>query len=176
MNAAFSRAPSHRLLRLAGLALAVASVILPALPFGPLFAQPPLPLAVLWAAYGWAAEDQTGWRAPLALALLGVLHDQMAGQPYGLFAAIYLSAYLIGRVAATLMSAPNLLSLWSGFMVTAALTVAVAWLLTRLAFGRDAHVGPYAEAAIVTAALFPIVRPLYMSASPSMRLESGARR
>jgi hypothetical protein len=33
---------------------------------------------------------------------------------------------------------------------------------------------PYAEAAIITAILFPIVRPLYMSNSPSLR--PGARR
>ena len=55
-------------------------MILPALPLGPVFAQPPLPLAVLWAAYGWAAEDN-GWRAPVALAMLGLLHDQLAGGP-----------------------------------------------------------------------------------------------
>ncbi|HRE45411.1 MAG TPA: hypothetical protein PKY87_15760, partial [Terricaulis sp.] len=58
-----TRAPNQRVLRAFGLVLAIASVILPALPLGPLFAQPPLPLAVLWAAYGWAAEDEAGWRA-----------------------------------------------------------------------------------------------------------------
>ena len=86
------RAPSRGVLRAWGLALAVASVILPALPMGPLLAQPPLPFAVLWAAYGWAAEDESGWRAPIALALLGLLHDQLAGGPYGLFMLIYLAA------------------------------------------------------------------------------------
>jgi hypothetical protein len=151
-------------------------VILPELPLGPVFAQPPFPLAVLWAAYGWAAEDETAWRAPIVLAVLGVLHDQMAGGPYGLFVALYLSAYLMGRVVAVVMSAPNLLSLWGGFIVTALLTIAFAWVLAPIALGRHVSVLPYAEAAIITAILFPLVRPLYMSAAPSSRPQPGARR
>jgi hypothetical protein len=176
MNAFALRAPSRRALRAWGFALAVASVILPALPLGPIFAQPPLPLAVLWAAYGWAAEDESGWRAPITLALLGLLHDQLAGGPYGLFAVLYLSAYLIGRGAAVVMSAPNLLSLWGGFIVTVLFTVGVAWVAAPLALGDNVSVIPYAEAAIVTAIFFPLVRPLYMSASPSARPQPGLRR
>ncbi len=171
MNALSLRAPNRRVLRAWGFVLAVASVILPALPLGPLFAQPPLPLAVLWAAYGWAAEDESGWRAPMALAALGLLHDQLAGGPYGLFPVIYLAAYLIGRGAAVLMSAPNLVSLWGGFIVTVLLTILIVIGVERL-FTPIAVV-PYAEAAIITAILFPLVRPLYMSGAPST---PGARR
>ncbi len=170
------RGPSRGALRAFGFSLAVASVILPALPLGTLFAQPPMPMAVLWAAYGWAAEDESGWGAPLALAGLGLLHDQLAGGPYGLFVTLYLSAYLIGRVAAIVMSAPNLVSLWGGFIVTALATVLIAWLVAPLGLGRNVSVLPYAEAVIVTAILFPLVRPLYMSAAPSMRPQPGARR
>jgi len=166
------RAPSRRALRAWGLVLAIASVILPALPLGPLFAQPPLPLAVLWAAYGWAAEDESGWRAPLTLALLGLVHDQLAGGPYGLFVLIYLSAYLIGRVAAVAMSAPNLVSLWGGFIVTALLTILIVAGVERVL--APIAVTPYAEAALITAILFPLVRPLYMSGSAGLR--QGARR
>lgn len=171
-----SRAPSRRVLRSWGLILAVASVILPALPLGPLFAQPPMPLAVLWAAYGWAAEDETGWRAPVALTLLGLLHDQLAFAPFGFFPALYLGAYLIGRTAAVVMSAPNLVSLWGGFIVTALLTILIAWLLARFALGPLVSVGLYAEAAVITAILFPLVRPLYMSASQTARAQPGGRR
>lgn len=171
MNAFSLRAPSRRALRAWGLALAVASVILPALPLGPFFAQPPLPLAMLWAAYGWAAEDESGWRAPLALSVLGLLHDQLAGGPYGLFVLIYLSAYLIGRVAAVVMSAPNLVSLWGGFIVTALLSILIVIGVERIIV--PIAVAPYAEAALITAILFPLVRPLYMN---STNTPSGARR
>lgn len=179
MTTVFMRAPNASRtggLRVWGFVIAVASVILPALPLGPLVAQPPMPLAVLWAAYGWAADDESGWVAPLLLALLGLLHDQLAGGPYGLFAALYLSAYLIGRVAAVIMSSPNLVSLWGGFIVTAFLTVALAAVLAPLALGPNISVRPYGEAAIITALLFPLVRSLYMRAGPSSRPQPGLRR
>ncbi|MBX9746127.1 MAG: hypothetical protein K2X34_04450 [Hyphomonadaceae bacterium] len=168
------RAPSRAVLRAWGLALALLSVILPALPLGPLFAQPPLPLAVLWAAYGWAAEDESGWQAPLALVALGLVHDQLAGGPYGLFPVLYLSAFLVGRVAAVLMSAPNLVSLWGGFIVTTLITIGIAYFVAPLGLGHNVSVMPYAEAALITAILFPLVRPLYMTASASLR--PGQRR
>ena len=171
-----ARAPSRRVLRAWGLVIAVASVIVPALPMGPVIAQPPLPLAVLWAAYGWAAEDESGWRAPVTLTVLGLLHDQLAGGPYGLFAVLYLAAYLVGRGAAVIMSAPNLISLWGGFIFTTLVTVAIAAIIAPLALGDNVSILPYAEAATVTAILFPLVRPLYMSSAPSMRLQPGLRR
>lgn len=169
------RAPSQRTLRAWGFALAVASVILPALPLGPLFAQPPIPLAVLWAAYGWAAEDESSWRAPVILTVLGLLHDQLAGGPYGLFPVLYLSAYLIGRVAAVLMSAPNLVSLWGGFGATALVTVAIARFVAPFGLGDNVSVGPYAEAALITTLLFPLARPLYMADSRTRRPQPGLR-
>jgi len=167
--------PSRRTLRALGLALGVASVILPSLPLGGLFAQPPIPLAVLWAAYGWAAEDESSWRAPVVLALLGLLHDQLAGGPYGLFLALYLSAYLIGRIAAVVMSAPNILSLWAGFAVTALVTVAIARVLAPIGLGSNVSVAGYLNAVLITIVLFPLVRPLYMSSGPSLRPQAGAR-
>jgi cell shape-determining protein MreD len=162
-------APSRNALRGWGFALAVASVILPALPLGPLFQQPPMPLAVLWAAYGWAAEDESGWRAPTALLVLGLVHDQLAGGPFGLMTALYLFAYLIGRVAAVVMSAPNLVSLWGGFIVTALCTVLIARVLAPWALGPNVSIRPYAEACAYTALLFPLVRPLYMSGASAVR-------
>jgi hypothetical protein len=175
MSFLFARAPSRATLRAWGAVFAVASVILPALPLGPLFAQPPLPLAALWAAYGWAAEDETGMRAPVALGLIGLLHDQMAGGPYGLFVAIYLLAYVIGRSVAVVMSAPNIISLWGGFIVTAGVTIGVAHVLARWALGPNVSVWPYAQAAAITALLFPLVRPLYMSSGPALQ-QSRLRR
>ena len=65
-------------------------------------------------------------------------------------------------------------ALWGGFIGTALFTIAVAYLLARLGLGPNISVLPYAEAAIITAIVFPIVRPLYMSSSPSLR--TGARR
>jgi rod shape-determining protein MreD len=176
MRRAISTAFSRPALRAWGIALAIFSVIAPALPLGPLFSQPPFPLAVLWAAYGWAAEDEASLRAPIMLAVLGLVHDQLAGGPFGLFPAIYLSAYIIGRVIAVAMSAPNLVSLWGGFIATALATILVAGPLARWALGREVSVRSYAEAAMITALLFPIFRPLYMDTTQNPRTSSRGRR
>lgn len=156
-------------LRTIGFIIAVLSVIVPALPFGAWVAQPPLPLAVLWAAYGWAADDGGSWRRPAVLAVLGLVHDQLAGGPYGLFVSLYLVAFLIGRVMANIMSSPNLISLWGGFAATAAGVSVAAFVLTRLALGPGASIAPFIQAAIVTVLLFPFVRAFYMSAAPVSR-------
>jgi hypothetical protein len=74
------------------------------------------------------------------------------------------------------MSAPNIVSLWGGFIVTALITIAIAYFVAPFALGQNVSVIPYAEAAIITAILFPIVRPLYMSASASARPQPGGRR
>ncbi len=152
-----------------GFVLAVASVVLPALRLGPLFAQPPLPLAALWAAYGWASQSSPGWSAPVALTLIGLLHDQMSGGPYGLFATLYLAAFLFGRVATGLINAPTLFSVWGGFIVTCAAVCVLAAILAPLALGPYTQVWTFAEAALITAILFPLVRTLYMDDAQGAR-------
>lgn len=155
--------------RIIGFLIALASVILPALPLGPLFAQPPLPLAVMWAAYGWASEADPGWRGVATLAVFGLLHDQLAGGPYGLFAALYLAAFLIGRIVTALTSAPSLFSLWGGFIVMSAAVTLLAAFLAPIALGAHAKVWAFAEAMVITALLFPLTRHFYMDDAQGAR-------
>lgn len=152
-----------------GALLALLSVVLPALPFGPLFAQPPMPLAVLWAAYGWAAAPSPGWGAPVGLALFGLIHDHFAFAPYGFFAALYLSAFLIGRIVTGLASSPTLFSIWGGFIVTCAFVTGIAAVLGPIAIGPRQQVWSFAEAVVITALLFPLVRRLYMDDAQGAR-------
>jgi len=145
-----------------GLLLAVLCTIAPALPWGGLFAQPPIPMAALWAAYGWAADGQGGWRAPAAVVGLGLLQDLAAGGPLGFYAFMFLGAYVIAGFAANAMRSANLLSPWTGFAVTAAGAGVLAALLARVTIGADTGLGPFVAVLGVTALLFPLVRPLYM--------------
>lgn len=160
-------------LRAAGVALAIVCVIAPYFPLGPL-AQPPwAPMAPLWAAYGWASEAHEteklnswrGVRAPFGLAALGLLQDQLGGGPIGLYAIMFLAAYLVGRFAAATMRSPNLWSLWAGFIATCMGLCGVAALVLPWAFGAPTSILPFAQSCVVTAILFPLVRPLYMDVS-----------
>lgn len=164
MNRLGLLAPGARmsLARLAGLLIALVCVVAPALPLGPLAASPPLPLAVLWAAYGWAAMGETGWRAPFVLFLLGLLQDQLSGGPLGLFAIVYLAGFLLGRTAAAATRSPNLFTEWAGFVATMLAVCVIAAIIAPPALGGAAGLGPFALAAAVTALLFPLVRPLYI--------------
>ena len=159
-------------LRLTGLVLAIVLVILPSAPWGAWAASPPLPIAPLWAAYGWAADGEDGWRAPVTLTLLGLLEDQLSGGPLGFYALIFLLAFFIGRVAANAMRTANLISPWMGFAATAAGACIVAMLVGHWVVGEGGAISTFALAALVTTLLFPLVRPLYMSKGMTM---AGAR-
>jgi hypothetical protein len=160
-------------LRLAGLGLLAICVVAPAFPLGPLAAPPLTPLAPLWAAYGWASEADEiekihrfpGVQAPLALAVIGLIQDQLAGGPLGLFVIINLAAFLIGRFATSAMRSPNILSLWAGFVAMCAGLCGVAALIAPFAIGGPVGLWPFAQSCAVTALLYPLVRPLYMDVS-----------
>jgi hypothetical protein len=147
--------------QLFGLLLALLSVLAPLLPLGPLAQSPPAPLAVLWAAYGWAAQGASGWRAPTALFLFGLIHDVATAGPPGFFPVIYLTMFALGGFVANATRSPNLFTEWGGFFGACLLTAGVAALIGPIAFGGRFGVLPYLAAAGVTALLYPLVRPLY---------------
>jgi cell shape-determining protein MreD len=146
--------------RFAGLIVACVCVVLPALPW---FAQPPVPLAPLWCAYGWAAEGDDRWPAPVALALLGLVQDQLAGGPLGFYALIFVGAYGVGKLAASTMRSANLISPWVGFGATAVGACVIATALAMAVLGNGIEAArPFVVTAFITALLFPLVRPLYL--------------
>ncbi|MFZ4068952.1 MAG: hypothetical protein ACOYJ6_02480 [Caulobacterales bacterium] len=145
-----------------GLALAVACLLAPALPLGPLRHSAWVPLAVLWCAFGWAARGETGWRAPAALFGLGLIHDLISGGAIGLFAILYLAAFLIGRSAANATRSHNLVTEWGGFAATVFAVGVIAVVIGPLIYQGAFGIGNFAIAAAVTTALFPLVRPLYL--------------
>lgn len=157
-----TREANHGTMRLIGFALALVTVLAPALPLGPLFAPPLMPLAVLWAAYGWANQAEPSWRSQVALFVLGLIHDLVSGGPLGLYAILYLSAYLVGRIAASMMRSPNLASLWGGFIAMCAGLCGIATLVAPWALGGKVGLLPFIVQCAVTALLFPLARPFFM--------------
>jgi cell shape-determining protein MreD len=153
----------ERTLRRIGVAVAAVSVVAPALPLGPLFAQPPWPYATLWLAYGRAIEEEgVSIKTMLLLIGLGLVHDHLAGGPYGLFAALYLLGFEFSRFGAQAMNAPNLVSAMGAFAAACAGVIAVAWGLTLGPFGLGDTIWPFIQTVVVTVALFPLAAPLYL--------------
>ncbi|MBI1250444.1 MAG: hypothetical protein GC189_03115 [Alphaproteobacteria bacterium] len=156
-----------------GAILAVLGVIIPALPIGPWAAQPPFPLIALWAAYGWASEPNASWRAPLFLFALGALHDQLAGGPYGVFAALYPFGFFVGFYVNRAVRASTLIASWAGFAIVCAAVSGLAAVAAMAAFGRNASAQGFIETAAITALLFPLVRTIYMSDASALQRAVG---
>lgn len=152
-----------------GLLLAIVCIIAPALPAGVLFSQPPTPFAAMWLAYGSAADRSGGWRAPVVILALGLTQDWLSGGPLGLYALMFIGAYILGGRAAAFMRSANFLSPWVGMIVTLVGVYVLAAIAVPLALGPDARLGAFGETLAVTGLLFPLVRPLYMNASTGNR-------
>lgn len=145
----------------AGVSLVAALILAPALPI-PGLAAPPLPLAALWAAYGWAAHAQSGWRAPALLGLFGIGHDLLAGGPAGLYPLVYVGAYGAALLVVIGVRPRTFYAEWGGMIATLALTTLLAgWAAPWALDGRFPLV-PWAWAILTTAVLYPFVRPLFM--------------
>lgn len=152
-----------------GLLLAIFCSVSPALPYASFLSQPPLPFAAMWLAYGWAADGGGGWRAPVVVVFLGLLQDWLSGGPLGLYALMFLGAYILGGQAAGFMRSANFLSPWVGLVVTLVGVFILAVIAVPLALGPDTGLGAFGQTLLLTAALFPLVRPLYMSAHKGNR-------
>jgi hypothetical protein len=164
MNAGSLLSPQFQrsLARSGGLLLAIVLILVPAFSSLAWLASPPLPMGVLWAAYGWAAQGEAGWRAPLGLVALGLLQDQIAGGPLGFFTVLYLAAFLIGRVIADATRSFNMITEWAGFAAAVVGVGLFAQVLGPWALGGGFDIVPFVLAGLVTVLLFPLVRPLYM--------------
>lgn len=148
-----------------GLTLAVICAVAPSLPLGPLFAQPPLPMAALWLAFGYATERENkprAWLDPLTLAALGVLQDVFSGGPLGLHVLLFLGGYVVaGIVSRAGMSGSEPRNVWAAFLATCLGELLIAWAVGPLAVGADLELTAFALTLLITAGLFAITMKLY---------------
>lgn len=152
-------------LRALGVALAVLCAVAPSLPLGMLFSQPPLPMAGLWLAFGYATEREgkpRAWIDPLVLCLIGLLQDLFAGGPLGLHVLLFVGAYVIaGIVSRSGMSGSEPLNVWAAFVATCLGVLLLAWAVAPLGVGPGVEFTSFGLTLLITAALFTITMKLY---------------
>lgn len=117
---------------------------------------PQLALASVWY---WAIHRPDLLRPSVAFAL-GLLHDLLAGTPFGLTALVHVLVYWGVERQRRLLSRGSFAILWAGFAVAAAGAALVGWAaVSALAFAPAPPASGVFQA-LATAAAFPLVASL----------------
>lgn len=118
------------------------------------------PSIALMAVFYWAVyrPDLVG---PVAIALLGFVHDVLSGAPLGLNVLLYLIVYGSVAVQRQLFLAHGFLILWWGYALTTLLTGCVVWALYSALHVSLIPFGAVLYQVIAGIALFPLVSWLF---------------
>lgn len=137
-------------------------------------------IAVIISAVPWGLPATTGFVLPLVTAMLvflyacksgpripawfaflsGLLTDLFTAGPLGYWALIFLTAYALGHTVPPPGSRRTVFRLFANYILTAALTAAVAWSMASLYYMRLIDWQPMAFAGLAVIALFPLLMHL----------------
>lgn len=120
---------------LAPLAITFLLMLLSVTPLRSPEVAPVMPALVLTAVYYWAIFRPDLMPVWLVF-VLGVLHDLLVGGPLGLGAALLLTAYFAIAAQRRFFAHATFAMLWAGFVLVAAMALAVEWLAGSLLAGR----------------------------------------
>jgi len=113
------------------LALAVLLLLLSVVPVRSHELAPVMPALLLTAVYYWSIFRPDLMPAWMAFAL-GLLHDLLTGAPLGLGAAVLLTAWFAVAAQRRFFAHATFAMLWAGFVLIAAMALAVEWLAGSL--------------------------------------------
>jgi len=136
--------------------LTFALLVIDAVPFHiPGFAQV-APLLPLIGIYFWSVY-RPDLMPTVAVFLLGILHDFLAGLPVGVSAVTFLAVQGAGLAQRGFFFGKSFLMVWFGFVIVAAGALSIQWLLISIVSGDfvDARSALYQYG--LTAAVFPVL-------------------
>lgn len=135
-------------------------VFLTFVPLGSVVGIEAAPAFALMAVYFWAARQPETF-PPYAVFLAGLLQDLLSAGPIGLWAFVYVVVYGIVQTQRPIFTGQSDFVLWTGFLLAAAFTGALAWGIASLYYGDLLPLGPVLLQLTVTVALFPIFAKLF---------------
>ncbi|HAX90817.1 MAG TPA: rod shape-determining protein MreD [Rhodospirillaceae bacterium] len=113
------------------------------------------PMFGLVAVYYWSIYRPDLFQ-PIFVFALGLLNDALHMMPLGLSAAIYLCLYQLIFTQRRIFVGQMFLVIWTGFALTALLTVAVQWVALSLYRDQMLSLQPVLLQYLLTVALFPL--------------------
>lgn len=122
----------------------------------------PAPSLGVIAAFFWAVYAPALF-PPAAIFSLGLIQDfSSLDGPIGFWAIIYLAVYGFTLSQRVFFIGRSVLGVWLGFAVVAVLTAIATWLLASTIYNRWIPPSEIFLQAVVTAAVFPLIAPLFM--------------
>jgi rod shape-determining protein MreD len=130
------------------------------------------PFFVLIAVYYWAmTRPQT--LPMIALFLIGIFYDLIAGYPLGITALILLAAHWIVRYQRRFLLGQSFRVVWAGMAIVVAGATFLQWVIFSVFLGGIIPPLPVLTSALMTAAFFPLLVPL-LSRINKLLAEPGA--
>ena len=99
---------------------------------------------------------------PAAIFSLGLVQDYCSGGPFGFWAIIYLAVYGFTLSQRTFFVGRSVMGVSLGFAAVCSLMAIATWLLASTIYNRWIPPWEFFSSAVVTAAVFPLVAPLFM--------------
>jgi rod shape-determining protein MreD len=118
------------------------------------------PLLALTAVFYWSVHAPARL-GPVAVAILGLVQDILAGTPLGLHMALYLAVAFAARRQRQGLLAHSFWVLWGSFALVVAGVALLLWLLYSLAYQTMLPLTPALVQAGLTLALYPLLATLY---------------
>jgi rod shape-determining protein MreD len=114
-----------------------------------------VPLFSLCAVYFWSINRPQSL-PPVAIFVLGLIQDSLAGTPFGLHAVMMLLTYGMVVSQRRFFIGKSFGVIWWGFMLVALISIATAWLLASAASWHIVRPGPAGFQFLLTLALYPV--------------------
>ena len=129
----------------------VIAAIMPYGSFGGIPLAPVFPLAAIF----FFVLTRPGLMTPLAVFAVGLFQDFLSGSPAGLWALVYLLAYVFTAAMRVLFVGRGAGAAWPGFLIVAGASGAALWALASIFYGTTVPPIPVATQMMLTAALYP---------------------
>ncbi len=140
-------------------------VLLAVLPYGAIggFTLAPIfPLAAIFFFVLTRPDQMT----PVSVFFIGLFQDLLTGSPSGLWALVYLTAYVVTAALRVLFVGRSAGAAWPGFLLVAGAVAFGIWLLASLYYGTPVRILPIAGQLMLTVALYPALAWVFTRVLP----------
>ncbi len=137
-------------------ALSVFAALLAAVPMHLPGFYPLNPIWPLMAIYFWSVR-RPDLMPPVAVFIVGLLHDSLGGGPIGVSAIVFVGVHTLVAAERRLFSGQAFAMMWLGFAVVAAVALMLSWVLASAWYGAALPADALFFQYVLTVGCFPLL-------------------